>query len=128
MRGLARPLELLTARPSQRRPAAAARAAGALVAVALVCLLVPGAAHAASFRSCNPNLLYAPKNGGYGLIVRDLHVRRVSCPRGLRIGGGYLAGDGIPKGWGCHEGFPWTKCRYRHTHRMLRFIFEGDAG
>jgi hypothetical protein len=98
-----------------------------LLAIAVACVSAPADA-AAALRPCNPSLVYAPKGGGYGVIISRLHVRGISCRRGLRIGGAYLDGDHVPKGWVCQEGHPWVSCRYRPTYRMLRYIPEGDAG
>jgi len=83
-------------------------------------------AQASSAKNCGP-LGYAPKNGGYSLIIGDMRVRRIGCAKSARIGGAYLAGAPVPAGWRCQQGLR-TACRYRHSQRRFSFVFEGDAG
>ncbi len=77
-------------------------------------------------RDCGP-LGYAPKNGGYSLIIEDMRVWRIGCAKAARLGGAYLAGDPVPASWRCQQGVR-TACRYRHSRRRFSFIFGGDAG
>lgn len=71
---------------------------------------------------------YAPRSGGFALILGRLRAHRVSCSTAARIGGAYYAGDPIPDGWRCatSDSEYWTACV--HGRHRLRFFFEGDAG
>lgn len=75
-------------------------------AVLLVISLLATPAVASPYKACRHTLLYPPKNGGYGLILTRLHVRRLSCGKAVQIGGGFLVGDGIPRGLGLSPKIP----------------------
>jgi hypothetical protein len=82
-------------------------------------------------RKCRSPLIYAPKDGGWGLIIVFLRVHGVSCGRALKIGGAYSAGDPMPSHWSCqYLTIPgsWTSCRYKLSKRRFKFVFDGDAG
>jgi hypothetical protein len=82
-------------------------------------------------RKCDSPLGYGPKGGGWALILDFMRVRGVSCRRAAKIGGAFIARDPIPPGWHCHyleDPAGWTSCRYRHSTRLLKFAFGGDAG
>lgn len=78
-------------------------------------------------RRCGERV-YAPKSGGFGLILERVRAHRISCAGAARIGGAYYAGDPIPAGWRCatSDAEYWTACV--HGRRRLRFFFGGDAG
>ncbi|HEX6688497.1 MAG TPA: hypothetical protein VF085_07510 [Solirubrobacterales bacterium] len=84
-------------------------------------------ASASSLKACKRPLGYAPKNGGFGLIIEKMHVQRIGCEKAAMIGGAYIAGDPVPAGWHCRQATR-TSCRYRHSRRKFRFQFGGDAG
>lgn len=81
-------------------------------------------------RKCRSPLIYAPRNGGPGLIILHLRVHGVSCGRALKVGGAYSAGDPTPAGWSCRYSTSgsWTSCRYKESARRFKFAFGGDAG
>jgi len=85
---------------------------------------------ASSYRLCRQPLGYAPKNGGYGLIIERMHVQRITCRRAARIGGAFYASDPMPPGWSCaySDADYFTRCRYRSSRHAFRFVFGGDAG
>jgi hypothetical protein len=78
-------------------------------------------------RACGERT-YAPRSGGFALILERLRAHRVSCSAAARIGGAYYAGDAIPRGWRCatSDAEHWTACV--RGRRRLRFFFGGDAG
>lgn len=71
---------------------------------------------------------YAPRNGGWGLILDRLHAHGLSCSAAARVGGAFYAGDPLPRRWRCATSDTqyWTVC-VRGRER-LRFLFGGDAG
>jgi hypothetical protein len=79
--------------------------------------------------SCRDGLLYAPRNGGFALIVDDLRVHGISCRRGLGIAGASAAGEPLPGAWTCHYDSErlLTACRRDRRH-SLTYVFGGDAG
>jgi hypothetical protein len=97
-----------------------------------VCLLFtapPAGAHG-RLHHCRSPLVYAPKSGGYGLILDDLQVARVACRRAVKIGGAYTAGEPMPTGWHCafSKSDSRTRCGFKRSRRRFSFLFEGDAG
>jgi hypothetical protein len=124
---------LITAVPKPRR----ALLAVVLALTALSAVAPPTAmaargplASASSYRLCRQPLGYAPKNGGYALIIEQMRVQRITCRRAAKIGGAYYAGDPVPPGWSCSysEADYLTHCRYRSSRHAFRFAFGGDAG
>ncbi len=80
------------------------------------------------FRHC-PNSGYGPRSGGYGLILVRIFARGVSCHRATQIGGAYIAGDPMRRGWHCRPALAGrTACRFKHSRRRFHFVFDGDAG
>jgi hypothetical protein len=109
------------------RPRTPALLALAAVATTTLLLVVAGPAGAAT-RSCGSReRLYAPKAGGFALIISRLRVSRITCVRAVKIAGAASGGEGLPAGWHCHSA-PGGRsvCSWRRV--VVSWIFGGDAG
>lgn len=83
--------------------------------------LIPG------LRPCPTPRVYPPKRGGFGLIISRLEVRRISCPRGVRIAGANSAGESLPRGWMCAFAETTGETQCQRGRRILTYSFEGTA-